>query len=136
MKKKKPSVKARASKALARVQNELPATLREFQRRVTKRLNELERELERAEAQGRRKIARLIRVASQQLGRLEAQGEQRWRKATTQARRDALRLLRGLEKRIEGPKPARRKPAAPRPAATPVPMMSPPGVGGDGGASF
>ena len=49
-----------------------------------------------------------MREAERQLGRLEAEGQKRWRKQTTQARRDAVRLLRKLERAIE-PAPKRKK---------------------------
>jgi hypothetical protein len=54
-----------------------------------------------------------MRDAERQLGRLEAEGQKRWRKQTTQARRDAVRLLRKLEKAIE-PAPKKKAPAPKR----------------------
>jgi hypothetical protein len=73
--------KTRASlkRSIARIEEELPATLRS---------------------------TRLLREASHQLGRFEAEGELRWKRLTARARRDALKLLRRLEREIG---PSRRK---------------------------
>jgi lipopolysaccharide biosynthesis regulator YciM len=104
-------------KVARRIEAELPATLDEFSKRVRVRLTRLERAVERAGARYRREIVRALRQASHQLGRFEAEGERRWKRLTTQARRDALLVLRRLEKALEGGKaqgrPAtRRKPTS------------------------
>jgi hypothetical protein len=91
----------RAARTLARIEGELPPTLGQFERRVRRGLEGLERRIERAEARTRRQLARLLREASHTLGRYEAAGEARWRKLTSQARRDALRVLRNLEAQLE-----------------------------------
>jgi hypothetical protein len=92
--------KAAAKGALTRVQVELPATLQEFADLVRSRLGKLERAVEKAEVRYRREAARVLRQASHQLGRFEAEGERRWKKLTTQARREALAVLRRMEKAL------------------------------------
>jgi hypothetical protein len=107
---------------LARFQQELPTTLRDFSRRVRKGLAELERQTGKAQASSRRDAARLLREASHALGRFEAEGERRWRKLAAPARREALRLLRRLERALEAPKPRKvtRKVTRRRVAARPT----------------
>jgi hypothetical protein len=51
------------------------------------------------------KGTRLLREASHLLGQLEAEGETRWKRLTSRARADALRVLRRLERELA--KPAR-----------------------------
>jgi hypothetical protein len=122
-------VAARAGAALARLEQEFPS-LREFSRQVGRRLNQIEREVERVEAVSRRRLTHVMREASHELGRLEAQGEKRWRALTTRARRDALDILKRLERALEGAgqKPAvRARRARPqRPAARPTSAPPPP----------
>jgi hypothetical protein len=67
--------KTTARTALARLEAEMPKSLREFRGRVSKQLGQLEKDIERAGIQTRRRAAKLIREASHQLGRLEAKGE-------------------------------------------------------------
>lgn len=108
--------KTRASlqRSLARMEEELPRTLAQFSRRVQARLGDLEKRLQKAGAVYRRRGTRLLREASHQLGRFEAEGELRWRRLTARARRDALQVLRRLEREL-GPAPkARKKVAKPR----------------------
>jgi hypothetical protein len=88
----------------ARLEAELPTSLAEFVRQVTVRLNRLEKQLDKAEGRYRREWTRTLKNVSRQLGRFEAAGERRWRKLTAGPRRDAVRLLRKLEKAIEPPK--------------------------------
>jgi len=94
-----------------RLSDELPATLDEFSSRVHAHLTRLEGEVERAEARARREIARVLRQASHRLGRYEAEGEKQWKKLTGQARREALALVRELEKKLEPKKAVRRRSA-------------------------
>ena len=99
----------------ARLEAELPTSLAEFVRQVTARLNRLEKQLEKAEGRYRREWTRTLKNVSRQLGRFEAAGEKRWRKLTDAPRRDAVRLLRKLEKAIEpgkGRKTRRKKASA------------------------
>jgi hypothetical protein len=107
-------VRARANlrRSVARMEDRLPPTLGQFSRQVGARLGELEVRIEKASAPYRRRWARLLRDASHRLGRLEAEGEQRWKRLTTRARRDALQLLRRLERELEpaGPRRARSAP--------------------------
>jgi hypothetical protein len=107
-----------AGAALARLEQDLPTNLRDFSRRVRRGLTGLEKQL----GSARREAARLLREASHALGRFEAEGERRWRKLAAPARREALRLLRRLERALEAPKPRKvtRKVTRRRVAARPV----------------
>lgn len=89
------------------LERELPPTLAQFSRDVRRRLGQVEKRIHAAEVSTRRSFTRVLREASHQLGHFEAQGERRWRKLTAQARKDALRVLRRLERALEPPKPKR-----------------------------
>jgi hypothetical protein len=104
----------RVQRSLRRIEGELPPTLAQFSRRVRSELGRLEKQIARAETRYRTGWTRLLREASHQLGRFEAEGAARWRRLTTRARGDALKLLRRLEKEIE---PARRRSSRRRKAA-------------------
>ena len=119
------ALRGRAESAARRIEAELPPELRPYARRMRQGLAQLEKQLVSAQAGARRRWARLLREASHQLGRAEALGEREWRRRSTQARRDAVRLLRRLEKAIEpsGGERARRKPAKRK--AAPAPSRSP-----------
>jgi hypothetical protein len=99
-----------------RLEAELPTSLAEFVRQVTNRLNRLEKQLEKSEGRYRREWTRTLKNVSRQLGHFEAAGEKRWKKLTDAPRRDAVRLLRKLEKAIEPTKgrTTRRKKASAR----------------------
>jgi hypothetical protein len=86
---------------LARLQQELPPTLRDFSRRMSRGLSDLEKRIEQEGRVARRQGARMLRQASHRLGQLEAQGEREWRKQSLRARHAAVRLLRQLERSIE-----------------------------------
>jgi len=102
---KKATRKKKAGRSVrARLEAELPTSLAEFVRQVTVRLNRLEKQLDKAEGRYRREWTRTLKNVSRQLGHFEAAGEKRWRKLTAGPRRDAVRLLRKLEKAIEPPK--------------------------------
>ena len=90
----------RVSRSLARLEGDLPPTLAQFSRRVGRELTRLDRQIVRARARYRGQGTRLLRDASHLLGQLEAAGEKRWKKLTSRARADALRVLRRLEKEI------------------------------------
>ena len=93
---------SRAVGRLARLQEDLlPPTLAQFSKHMQTRLRRLERRLGRAESRYLRRWVGLLREASHQLGHLEAAGEKRWRRLTTQARRDTRKLLRRLDKALE-----------------------------------
>jgi hypothetical protein len=111
--KKKTTRKKKRPNVRARIEAELPKSLTEFVRQVNTRLNRLEKQLEKAEGRYRREWTRTLKNVSRQLGRFEAEGEKRWNKLTAGPRRDAVRLLRKLEKAIEPSKarPASRKKA-------------------------
>jgi adenylate kinase len=100
------------SSAASRMEQEFPATLGDFSRRVRRQLNALERNIEKTEWRYRRQATRALRDASHQLGKFEARGERAWKKLTTQARREALTVLRRVERAVEGPKPKPKKKAA------------------------
>lgn len=133
------------AKALGRLEQELPPTLRDFSKRVTHMLGKLEKDLTRAGEGYRRQAARLLRDASRQLGRFEAKGEQGWRKLAGQARTQALHLVQQLEKAI-APKgvarkatdaaraPLKRAAAAARTAGRNVAHPARPGAGAGPGA--
>ena len=108
-----------AEAALARLEQEIPANLKDFSRRVRAGLSGLEKEIARAQANPRREAARLLREASHALGGWEAEGERRWRKLAAPARREALRLLHRLEAALAAPnrKKATRKATRRRVAA-------------------
>jgi len=106
--------RSKAPTAIERLEGELPKDLRDFSRIVRRDLGQLEKQIEGARKDVRRGLTRALREVSHQLGRFEADGERRWKKLTSQARRDAVKVLRKLEKVIEPPKrkrkAARKKP--------------------------
>ncbi len=109
---KKRAAKARKSKsALDRIQDELPANLRDYAKQVRRQLNALERQMERAIPQARRRTARLIREASHNLGAAEARGEKAWRQRAATMTKDTQKLLRRLEKAVAPPRVASKKKA-------------------------
>lgn len=117
-KKKKASSRSRSTVALDRIEHELPENLAQFSHRVRRKLTQLERQLEHARDDYARRSARALRKASHQLGRFEAMGEKQWKRLTSEARRDAVKVLRQLEKAIEPPKKTvRRKTARKKSAA-------------------
>ena len=128
------ALRGKAKSTVQRIEEELPPELRQYVKRMRQGLSRLEKQLVSAQASARRQGARLLREASHQLGRAEALGEREWRKRTTQARRDAVKLLRRLEKAIEPRSVARplRKPAkravvrapAPQPGRAAAPRAS------------
>ncbi len=108
-----------ATTRLARLEGQLPPTLREFASVLRKRLDNLERDVTKAQLEARRRAARLLREASHQLGRLEVAGEAGWRKLGASYQKDLVALLKRLEKALVPPaarKTARKKKAARRPA--------------------
>lgn len=94
----------------ARLEGQLPPTLREYAGDLRKRLDRLERDIARAQLEARKRAARLLREASQQLGRLEVGGEAAWRKLGASYQKDLVALLRRIEKALAPP--AKRRPAA------------------------
>lgn len=118
--KRKPARRAAKAGALARLEEQLPATFREFAAELRKRLDRLERDTARAQIEVRKRTARLLREASHQLGRLEVGGEAAWRKLGASYQRELVALLGRLEKAIAPPTPKRKRPRtkrAPAPAA-------------------
>lgn len=110
------TTRKRAVRTLGKLEEDLPKSLSEFRRRMDKRLNQVEKQLQTAKADARKRWAKALREGSHQLGRIEAAGEKRWRTLAGKARREALTVLRRLEKAIEPPKakrPARRRPRRP-----------------------
>ena len=117
---KRNTAKGRGRKTpLARLQGQLPPTLREFAGELRKRLDRLERDVTRAQLEARRRAAKLLREASQQLGRLEVAGEAGWRKLGASYQKELVALLKRLEKALTPP--AARKPARKKAAAKPAP---------------
>lgn len=119
---KKTSARSKATRrktAIERIEGELPKDLRDFSRIVRRDLGQLEKQIEGARKDVRRGLTRALREVSHQLGRFEADGERRWKKLTSQARRDAVKVLRNLEKVIEPPK-RKRKAARKKPKTGPA----------------
>ncbi len=116
--KKKTTKKKTAKKtsAAARLQAELPKSLRDYTKQVRKQLNAIEKDVEKARAQASRRGTKLLREASEYVGKLEARGEKQWKKTTDPYRRDAVKWLKKLERAV-APKPARKKKAAKRKTA-------------------
>ena len=66
---KKATAKGRGrANPLARLEGQLPPTLREFASELRKRLDRLERDVTKAQLEARRRAAKLLRESSQQLG--------------------------------------------------------------------
>jgi hypothetical protein len=116
---KRTATKKSPKSALERMEDELPANLRDYAKQVHRQLNALERDLERAIPQARRRTARLIREASHKLGVLEERGQKQWRARADHMTKDAQKLLRKLEKAVAPPprKRAAKKPVAKKRAA-------------------
>jgi len=121
-------LRGKVKSRVQRIEEELPPELRQYAKRMRQGLSRLEKQLASAQEGARRRWAHLLREASHQLGRIEALGEREWRKRTTQARRDAVKLLRRLEKAIEPRSAARprRKPAKRAVVSAPAPQARPP----------
>jgi len=94
---------------VARLDRELPKTLREYSSSVRKELTRIERDVEKVTATTRKRGIKLFREASYELGRLEQQGEKAWARLTNPYRRRAVALLRQLEKAVAPPAKARKK---------------------------
>jgi hypothetical protein len=104
---------SRKASPFARIESQLPKTLREFAGELRKRLDRLERDAVKAQIEARRRAARLLREASQQLGRLEVGGEAAWRKLGASYQKDLVALLGRLEKAL-APPGRKKRPAARR----------------------
>lgn len=113
---KKKSARSGSRNAFARIEDQLPPTLREYAGELRKRLDRLERELTKAQLEARKRAARLLREASHQLGRLEVGGEAAWRKLGASYQKDLVALLKRIEKVVSPPakprRPARKKSAS------------------------
>lgn len=94
---------------VARIESNLPRTLREYSRSVQRELTRIERDVEKVTATTRKKGIKLLREASHELGRLEQQGEKAWQRLSTPYRRQAVTLLKQLEKAVAPPKATRKK---------------------------
>ena len=130
-----PTIRRSVRSRFAKIEDDLPAELRDFSRRIRRDLTALERQIESARKDTRRGLTRVLRDVSHELGRLEAKGEREWRRLTNQARRDVVKVLRRLEKAIEPPK---RKAARARPKAarTPPTLTAEPKATEAGGAGI
>jgi hypothetical protein len=114
--------RGRRTNPLARLEGQLPPTLREYAGELRKRLDRLERDVTKAQLEARRRAAKLLREASQQLGRLEVAGEAGWRKLGASYQKELVALLKRLEKAL-APPAARKRPRK-KAAARPAPMES------------
>lgn len=110
------TTRRRTRKAAPAAAPELPARLQDFTKQVRTLLGKLEKEVTKAQATYRRRAARLLREASVELGRYETRGEREWRKLSTSARRNALSVLKRLEK-VVGPAKRTRRSTGARKAA-------------------
>ena len=117
---KKNTTKSRSRRTdpLARLEGQLPPTLREYAGELRKRLDRLERDVIKAQIEARRRAAKLLREASQQLGRLEVAGEAGWRKLGASYQKELVALLKRIEKAIAPPVVRKRKPARKKTAAS------------------
>lgn len=95
--------------ALQRIEDELPKDLKSYSRRVRRGLSQLEKEIEGAGRDARKRWTRLLRDVSHQLGTIEAKGEKEFRRRTTKVRRDAVKVLKRLEKAIAPPRSRKKK---------------------------
>jgi hypothetical protein len=115
---RKKATKRKASKrpkgALARLEAELPKTLRDYVKRVERGISGIEKRLEKAGTGAQKRALRAVRDAGRQLGRLEERGEAAWARLTVGARKEALSLIEQLEAAIAPKATARRKKAARR----------------------
>jgi hypothetical protein len=113
--------KGKGLSAVERWEQELPPTLRDYARLVRRQLAALEKQVERARTDVRRAAMRIMRDASYRLGQLEERGEDAWVRLTSSYRREAVRVLKLLEKAV-APTPSRKRrakrKAAKKPAAT------------------
>ena len=96
-----------ARSAIARIEAELPTSLRDYVKQVEGQLNRLEKRIEKAGASARKQATRLLREASKQVGSLEARGEAAWSRLTAPYRKEAVTLLDRLEAAIEPASPAK-----------------------------
>lgn len=103
-KKKAARKKGMVRSALARIEPDLPPTLRDYSKDVRKQLTKLEKDVASAQASASKRGTKLIREASEMLGRLEERGERQWRKLSAPYRRDAVKLLEQMQKAIAPPK--------------------------------
>jgi hypothetical protein len=124
-------VSGRRGGSLARLEHELPPTLREYSKQMRRLLNQLEKEVEKTQMQARKRVARLLREASHRLGKLEANGEAGWRKLTAPYRRELVKQLHRLEHTVAPPagrrtarKAGARKAAARGRSKAPTPVAS------------
>ena len=106
--KRKTAKRKTATGALARIEAELPKTLRGYVKEIEKRLNSLEKDIEKAGATARRSSAKLLRDASRTIGAWEQQGEAAWRRG----RREAAALMHKLEKSVTPARKPKKKKAA------------------------
>lgn len=100
----------RVAFSIDQLEQELPQNLRDYVRGVRRGLTALEKQILEARRDRRQRWTRVLREASHELGKLEERGERAWKERATQVRRDAVALLRRLEKAIE-PKTGSRKKA-------------------------
>ena len=108
--KRKTAKRKTATGALARIEAELPKTLRGYVQEIEKRLNRLEKDIEKAGASARRSSAKLLRDASRRIGALEQQGEAALRRVPY--RREAIALMHKLEKSVAPARKSTKKKAA------------------------
>ena len=116
-KKKKTTKRKKVTGALAKIEAELPKTLRAYVREVEKRLNQLEKDVGKAGAAARRRSAKLLSTASRRFGAIEHQAEATVRSWSNPLRREAAELLHNLEKSVAPARKRTKKKAAKKKAA-------------------
>ena len=115
---KTPATPAHRLRQLGR---EVPETLASFSRQARAGLARLEQQLADGghhPKQLTKQLVRTLREVSHQVGRFEAYGERGWRALTLQARHEAAKALRKLEKAIDPPKPKQKATRKPRKTTT------------------
>jgi len=108
--KKKTARKSAPSRALARLEERVPARFGDYVSQMQGRLDRLEKQISAAQTTAMKRATHLLKDASRQLGRLEERGEKGWRRLSMRYRREAVKLLRRIEDAI-APPPTRRKSA-------------------------
>ena len=91
-----------------RVERALPFTLGRYLRSVRTDLRALEKQLQRNQRRYGRRLSGTVHQAERQVRRLRAERDRRARRLKLRARRDAVRVLKRLERSLEPPKPRRK----------------------------
>ncbi len=96
------------------VERALPSTLGRYLRSVRTDLRALEKQLQRNQRRYGRRLNGTVHQAERQVRHLWAERNRRARRLKLRARRDAVRVLKRLERSLEPPKPRRKASGAAR----------------------